>query len=85
MTNVPEQECPRLSLGIDSTLGNWRDLTAGIFGEDSAATKFWDDKIASHEKGRDEWVVSDEQQTLALTQQLHVQGMEMAQGRGPGH
>jgi len=68
-------ECPRLSLGIDSTLGNWRDLTASIYGEDSAATAFWDIKIANHDKGRDEWVVSDEQQTLYAVSQMHIAGM----------
>jgi hypothetical protein len=73
---LDERECPKLSLGIDSTLGNWRDLTASVFGEDSAAVTFWDDKISSHDKGRDEWVLADEQQTLYAVGQIHIKGLD---------
>lgn len=65
---------PMLSTGGISNLGAWRDLTAAVFGEDSAATKFWDAKIAKHAKGRDEWVVSDERQTLYLVMEIDRQG-----------
>ena len=67
-------ECPRLSLGIDSTLKNWRELTMHVFGKDSAAVKYWDDKIA--EQGEDEWVLAEETQVLAMVAQLHVRGLE---------
>lgn len=66
---MSDDDAPRLSTGQPSTLGVWRDLTAAVFGSDSPAVAFWDDKIA--EQGRDEWVVSDETQTLWLTACLH--------------
>lgn len=65
---------PKLSTGKDSTLGEWRDLTAAVFGEDSAATKFWDEKIAACENGRGEPVLTDERQMLYVISQVHERG-----------
>ena len=59
---MSERECPKLTTGHDSTLGNWRLLCAAVFGEDGPSVKFFDDKIA--EQGADEWVVADEGQMM---------------------
>ena len=56
---------PMLSIGLPSTLGTWRDLTNALFG-DGPAVKFLDEKIAKHERGREEPVLSDEQQMIWL-------------------
>lgn len=55
---------PTLSTGQPSTLGVWRDLCAGILGADSPATEYFDRKI--EEQGRDEPVLADETQVMAL-------------------
>jgi hypothetical protein len=39
-------------------------MTAALLGEDAPGVKFLDDKIANHEKGRDEPVLADERQLL---------------------
>lgn len=54
----------KLSTGQDSTLGNWRALAAVTFGEDSAATKFLDEKISN--EGANAEVVADEGQTIQM-------------------
>lgn len=64
----------KLSTGHDSTLGNWYDLAVRVFGEDSPATQFLADKIAS--QGRDEEVIADEGQLLMVLGQLHNKGAE---------
>lgn len=56
----------KLSVGVDSTLGNYRDLSAAFFGEDSLQVKFLDDKIAASTAGRDEEVIAAESQMLQL-------------------
>lgn len=42
----------KLSTGVDSTLGNYRDLANAFFGEDSPQVKFLDEKIAESPNGR---------------------------------
>jgi hypothetical protein len=69
------RSCPMLTVGLPSTLGVWYDLTKATFGDDSPAVAFWQQKIDDHAKGRDEWVVSDEGQTLYLTGQIHRHGL----------
>lgn len=54
----------KLSTGDDSTLGNYRKLSAAVFGEDSNAVKFLDAKIA--EQGADEEVVLDEANMIRI-------------------
>lgn len=54
----------KLSIGLDSTLGNYRDLSAAFFGEGSRQVKFFDDKIAESTAGRDEEVIAAESQML---------------------
>lgn len=56
----------KLSTGVDSTLGNYRDLASAFFGEDSLQVKFLDDKIAESPNGRDEEVIAPESQMLYL-------------------
>lgn len=59
-----------------TTLGFHRDMSAMVFGEDSKATKWLDEKIAESPKGRDEEVIADESQILAVLFQLDQQGEE---------
>lgn len=56
----------KLSTGQDSTLGNYRDLSAVFFGEDSPQVKFLDEKIAADPNGRDGEVIADEGQMIYL-------------------
>jgi hypothetical protein len=56
----------KLSTGDDSTLGNYRELSALVFGEDSPATKFIDQKIVESPNGAEEEVIVDESQMLYL-------------------
>ena len=46
-----------LSTGQESTLGNYRELVAVFFGEQSPATKYIDDKISESPNGADEEVL----------------------------
>ena len=59
----------KLSTGEDATLGNYRKLCAAVFGEESKATKYLDDKIA--EQSSDEEVIQHESQMIMLLQSLH--------------
>lgn len=52
----------KLSTGDDSTLGNWRKLSASAFGEGSPQVAFFDEKIK--EQGENEEVVIPENQLL---------------------
>ena len=63
----------KLSTGDDSTLGNHRKHCVAIFGEDSAATKFLDDKIK--EQGADQEVIQDEEQMVYLLRNIHFNGL----------
>lgn len=56
----------KLSTGDDSTLGNYRKLAAAVFGEDSEAVKFLDNKIATSPDGENEYVIVDESQMVYL-------------------
>jgi hypothetical protein len=56
----------KISIGLDSTLGNYRKLTAIYFGENSAAIKFLDEKIAESPNGENEEVIADETQMVNL-------------------
>ncbi|MNO13210.1 hypothetical protein D3C76_28390 [compost metagenome] len=60
----------KLSTGANSTLGEYRKLTAALLGEDSPATKFLDDKIK--EQGEDAEVIKDEGQMVYLLGQIHI-------------
>lgn len=56
----------KLSTGQDATLGNYRILSALIFGEASGAVKFLDAKIVESKNGEAEEVLADEGQMIAL-------------------
>jgi len=60
----------KLSTGQDSTLGNWRKLSAAVFGKDSEPVKFLDKKIA--DQGENEEVLADEGQFLHLLGQMYL-------------
>lgn len=59
-----------LSLGIDSTLGNYKKLCETFFGKDSPQVKFIDTKIAESPNGVDEEVLADESQMIMLLASL---------------
>lgn len=63
-----------LSTGQDSTLANYRALTAVFFGADSAAVKFIDQKIADAPNGALEEVIADERQMIQLLLIIHDGG-----------
>jgi hypothetical protein len=65
----------KLSTGQDSTLGNYRKLTAVFFGEDSKATQFIDEKISRSLIGKDEEVIVDEAQMIQLLAALKGEHM----------
>jgi hypothetical protein len=57
----------KMSDGVtDSTLGNHRRIAAALFGDDSAAVKFLDEKIATSPNGPNEPVICDESQLVYL-------------------
>ena len=53
-----------ISTGEPSTLGTYRKISVALMGEDSPATKMFDDKIK--EQGEDMEVIQDEGQMLML-------------------
>jgi hypothetical protein len=55
---------PKLSTGEDSTLETYRNIAAILTGNNSAATKFLDDRIAK--EGKDAVVIQHESQMLYL-------------------
>lgn len=55
-----------ISTGHPSTLATYRMLTVALFGEDSRAVAFLDQKIAESPNGADEVVIADETQMLLL-------------------
>jgi hypothetical protein len=61
-----------LTTGQDSTLGNYRKLTASVLGDDSPATKHLDNKILESPGGENEEVLADEGQMLNLLLSLHA-------------
>lgn len=65
-----EKPVKLLSTGQPSTLGTYRKLSCTVFGEDSKAVKFLDDKIAK--QGEGEIVLADERQMLYLLNSLHL-------------
>ncbi|MGL5352155.1 MAG: hypothetical protein ACRDA5_02370 [Clostridium sp.] len=68
----------KLSNGMDSTLGNYRDL-AFIYGGSinyNNAMKFLDEKIKNSPNGRDEEVIADERQMKMLIVSLIEQGLK---------
>lgn len=60
----------KLSTDADSTLGEYRKLSAAVFGENSKATQFIDAKIAESRNGEKEEVLTDETQMLNMLMRL---------------
>ena len=56
----------KLSTGEDATLGNYLALSKVFFGEESAAARFLNHKIAISPNGENEEVVADEGQMVHL-------------------
>ena len=54
----------QLSIGSDSTLGNWIKLCTAFFGEDSVQVEFLQNKAKTSPNGLEEEVMADEQQLL---------------------
>ena len=61
---------PIISTGHPSTLATYRMLTVALFGEESPAVAFLDEKIAVSPNGADEVVIADETQMLTLLAQI---------------
>ncbi len=57
------QECP-------ATLGEYRDVCVAFGGENTAAVRLLDRKIASVDRGRDEPVIKEDSQMRALLMPL---------------
>jgi len=62
----------KLSTGQDSTLGNYLTLTRAVFGRESKAVRFLEQKIAESPNGEDEEVISDEAQMINLLAQIDM-------------
>ncbi len=60
----------KLSIGLDSTLGNYRELCMLFFGENSAQVRFLDRKIAQSPQGNNEEVIAEESQMMYLLMNL---------------
>lgn len=61
----------KLSVGMDSTLANWRRLSVLTFGENSSPVRFFDDKIK--EEGEDAEVLADEDQLLQVLLTMYME------------
>lgn len=64
----------KLSTGKDSTLENYIIISKAMFGADSAATKFLEDKAAGAKEGIKAEVIAPESQVVALLLETHVRG-----------
>jgi hypothetical protein len=66
----------KLSTGHEATLGGYRKLTASIFGGESAAVVWLDEKISA--QGEDEPVLAAESQMVYLLTSIHLRAMQTA-------
>ena len=64
----------KLSIGTDSTLGEYRRLTLMVFGHESAAVEYLDKLIAESKEGVNEEVIVAESQMLHLLGTIHNKG-----------
>jgi hypothetical protein len=60
----------KLSTGHNSTLGNYLKLTEVVFGKESKAAAYLNEKIAESPNGEDEEVIADEGQMIYLLSQI---------------
>lgn len=63
-----------ISTGEPSTLGTYREIAVGLYGEESEAVKYLDERIATSPNGADEEVIADEGQVMYLLAQLYLGG-----------
>ena len=56
----------KLSTGQDSTLGNWKILSAIAFGANSPQVQFFQEKIDNSPMGEKAEVIADEEQLLLV-------------------
>jgi hypothetical protein len=56
----------KLSTGDDSTLGTYKKLTSAVFGENSKAVEFLNQKIKDDPDGENGEVIADEGQMINL-------------------
>ena len=56
----------KMSTGDDATLGIYRKMAVAVFGEDSKAVKFLDEKIKDSPDGQNEEVIANESQMVYL-------------------
>ncbi len=61
----------KLNDGSDSTLGNYRIIATALFGPESGAIRFLDNRIA--EQGANQPVIADESQMLLLLAHFHTE------------
>jgi hypothetical protein len=59
-----------ISTGHPSTLGTYRMLASALWGEDSQAVAYLDDRISESPNGANEGVIADETQMLILLGQV---------------
>lgn len=62
----------KMSTGDDATLGNYLKMTKIVFGTDSKAVSFLEDKISDSPNGENEEVISDEGQMVFLLDSIHT-------------
>ena len=63
----------KLSIGSDATLGSYRQLAAAVFGENSKAVAFLDEKISTSPNRENEEVRAPESQMLYALTNLNFQ------------
>jgi len=63
----------KLSTGDDSTLGNYKKMAVAVFGEDSKAVGFLNDKISLSPQGENEEVIAPESQMIYLLGSMNFQ------------
>ena len=74
--NFDEAASEMRTFNHHNTLAYHREMCTKLFGKDSAATKFLDDKITANGP-TDEFIV-DERQLIVLLYGLHMKGLESA-------
>jgi hypothetical protein len=62
----------KMSTGADATLGNYKKMAVIVFGEQSPAVRFLNDKIKESPNGENEEVIADESQVIYLLGNMHV-------------
>lgn len=62
----------KISTGEDATLATYRKIALVMFGENSKAVKFFDDKIKDSPNGENEEVIADERQVIYLIMNMGV-------------